>query len=684
MIQNMKHFSAIALSLLILISSVQAQNDTSSSNNPSKSYFGGGVILGGTSLLQQGTTTSYNKMGLGWGVNFEYTYLFSKVMGVQTGLTLMSGKSTFCAGDNYEYFSSIVYPNPMGTDWTIHYKYVSNGHEETTHFTHLNIPLMLRIDTRTFVASFGVKTAIPIGPMRIDYKTGTTDVSITKIDPTDNLNIDAQLLGAKRYNSESGSYTYKQPIWFMGAAELGCRINMKSIGLRPSVYAEYALNNGATSHDANMKQLTYKDLPVAATTNTLGYKKCMENNLVQKMHYFSFGIKMTLDFGPGLYGSNDKSNSRDDKKTKSSESKSTTETAPKAEDLMVFIRKTNGQQQYYGSYSTNDKWSSAVAMLQLGDPSQQENVSYTVSPDGKITIMALEGDGGMGDKDLYYSVLNNSQWSEPRSLGSHVNSRTLDDQPAFASDGRTLYFVSDRPGGLGGSDIWFTTLQNDMTWSAAENAGSAVNSSSNERTHVFYNNRLYFASNGRDGQGGYDIYYVAFSSMNQAMGTPVNVGGNVNTQDDELGIVMMSKVSQKPNGKPISISEQLSSYFNGGRITNGITMDPVYNVLFRIGSADLLNEYTPDIEKVASIIIANPSIKVEVGGHTDNTGGENRNILLSWNRAKAVYYRLISYGVPADRLTYHGYGATQPIASNATEEGRAINRRTEFKIISEE
>ena len=678
----MKHISAIALALLVLAGSAHAQENNASDGEASKSYFGGGIVLGGTSLCQKGTPVSYNKAGVGWGLDFEYTFLFNRVMGIKTGMSLMSGKSTFLAGDNYEYFSDVTYPNPpAGPDWTIHYRYISNGHEETARFTHLGIPLMLRIDTRVFVASIGMKAAIPVGPMRIDYSSGSTDVSITQVEPTDNINIGAQLLGAKRYESERGSYTIKQPVWLLAAAEVGCRFNLKAVGLRPSIYAEYALNNGASAHSANMKQINFRDLPVAQTTNTLEYTNCSKNNLVQKMHYLSAGLRLTLDFGPGLYSRNAEKKGTD---APAPVAASSDGTAPKAEDLMVFIRKTNGQQQYYGSYSSGDKWSSAVAMLQLGDPADKENVTYTVSPDGKITVMALDGDGGMGGRDLYFSILNNGQWSEPRNLGSQVNCHSLDDQPAFAADGRTLYFVSDRPGGLGGSDIWFSTLQDDMTWSAAENAGSAVNSPGNERTPVFFNNRLYFASDGRNGSGGYDIYYVAFSSMNRAMGSPVNVGGNVNTPDDELGIVMMSKVSRKPNANPFSIPDQLSSYLNGGRVSNGVTMDPVYNVLFRIGSAVLLDEYSADIAKVANIIIANPSIKVEVGGHTDNTGGENRNILLSWNRAKAVYLRLIEYGVPADRLTYHGYGATQPLTSNATEEGRTINRRTEFKIISEE
>ena len=78
----------------------------------------------------------------------------------------------------------------------------------------------------------------------------------------------------------------------------------------------------------------------------------------------------------------------------------------------------------------------------------------------------------------------------------------------------------------------------------------------------------------------------------------------------------------------------------------------------------------------------NKNLKIELGGHTDNQGSEEYNQKLSLDRAKTVYEYLITKGISSNRLTYKGYGKTKPIATNDTEEGRAENRRTEFKIIS--
>ena len=79
-------------------------------------------------------------------------------------------------------------------------------------------------------------------------------------------------------------------------------------------------------------------------------------------------------------------------------------------------------------------------------------------------------------------------------------------------------------------------------------------------------------------------------------------------------------------------------------------------------------------------MIENPDLKIEIGGHTDNTGTSEYNIKLSEARAKSVYDFLVKYGIDIHRLSYKGYGETKPIVENDSEENRAVNRRTEFRI----
>jgi len=88
------------------------------------------------------------------------------------------------------------------------------------------------------------------------------------------------------------------------------------------------------------------------------------------------------------------------------------------------------------------------------------------------------------------------------------------------------------------------------------------------------------------------------------------------------------------------------------------------------------------LNKLIAFLKTNPKLTIEIGGHTDNVGKPKDNQLLSENRAKSVKDYLVENGIEANRLTTKGYGDTNPIASNETETGRAENRRTEFKVVS--
>jgi outer membrane protein OmpA-like peptidoglycan-associated protein len=106
------------------------------------------------------------------------------------------------------------------------------------------------------------------------------------------------------------------------------------------------------------------------------------------------------------------------------------------------------------------------------------------------------------------------------------------------------------------------------------------------------------------------------------------------------------------------------------------------NIFFDTDRYELLPDSKAELGKLIAFLKRNPALQIEIGGHTDNEGSDVHNVTLSLNRAKAVYAYLIAEGINAERLTYKGYGETAPITSNDTPEGRANNRRTEFKVIS--
>lgn len=161
-----------------------------------------------------------------------------------------------------------------------------------------------------------------------------------------------------------------------------------------------------------------------------------------------------------------------------------------------------------------------------------------ISPDGVYLLYTMcDADFGMGSCDLYWSKKIGNKWSRPRNFGAPVNTNAWESQPSMASDGKTIYFVSSRPGGFGGMDIWKTTMTAEGAFSAPENLGATINTPGDDAAPFIHSDgrTLYFASNGRVGMGGYDLYY----STLQADGTwsePQNMGYPINTWADEINI----------------------------------------------------------------------------------------------------------------------------------------------------
>lgn len=106
------------------------------------------------------------------------------------------------------------------------------------------------------------------------------------------------------------------------------------------------------------------------------------------------------------------------------------------------------------------------------------------------------------------------------------------------------------------------------------------------------------------------------------------------------------------------------------------------NIFFDVNKFELKTESQAELDLLVQLLLDNPMVKIEIGGHTDNIGKPADNLALSNNSSKAVVNYLVSKNIPAQRLTAKGYGETRPVADNKTEAGRAVNRRTELKVIA--
>ncbi|MGZ4158548.1 MAG: OmpA family protein, partial [Bacteroidia bacterium] len=300
------------------------------------------------------------------------------------------------------------------------------------------------------------------------------------------------------------------------------------------------------------------------------------------------------------------------------------------------------------------------------------------------------------------------------------------------SDFQTLYFSSDGQPGVGGFDIFYSRKGEDGKWSEPKNIGVPINSPGDDLGFfVSTDGHLgYFATNepsrvkGKS-VGKYDIYSfelykearpdeVAFfkgkiedNGHGEPKGFTVEVKdavtkkvtkAMVDTISGDYAVVVNQKVKndliitvKKEN---YAFSSQLikkDSIVNAkpakvNLIADTIKVGKTYtlnNIYYKTNSSELDPSSASVIEEFAEFLKANPTIKIEVHGHTDNVGDEKSNLALSTDRAFSVRDKLLAFGIDEKRLiNFKGFGASKPIADNSTEAGRAKNRRTEFVIVS--
>ncbi|ACT91358.1 OmpA family protein [Dyadobacter fermentans] len=165
----------------------------------------------------------------------------------------------------------------------------------------------------------------------------------------------------------------------------------------------------------------------------------------------------------------------------------------------------------------------------------------TVSADGRTLVFtACNRPDGHGSCDLYISHKVGNEWSQPVNLGQEVNSREWDSQPSLSADGHTLYFASDRKGGVGKRDIWMTQLNDKKQWTAPKNLGPTINTTDDENAPFIHaNNRtLFYSSNGLPGMGGFDIFIT--QKIDTTWAPPANIGYPINTVSDQVGLFIAS------------------------------------------------------------------------------------------------------------------------------------------------
>jgi len=417
------------------------------------------------------------------------------------------------------------------------------------------------------------------------------------------------------------------------------------------------------------------------------------------------------------------------------------------------------------------------AEIENGRLSNAINITPQIQSDGDQYVTALSKDGNKMllskissfDADIMISNYESRRWTKSRNIGKPVNSKYFESHACFSPDGNTIYFTSNRKESIGGMDIFVSSLNEDGEWSEPKNLGSTINTELNEETPFICEDgkTLYFSSQGHATIGGYDI----FVSRLQESGTwtePEALPYPLNTTDDDLffhplcdeiigeemagymtrieeeglgsGDIYKVKVIPYEEITEKEVEEEIEEVVETADETEAVTEaepveEPVEEVLEE--PADVVEERTEEIieeavekpeeeitekpaekpvieeekqdytikpvyfafdsyelspvaktriDDVAEMMKTYKEIKLEIQGHADAMGPEVYNQYLSEKRAEAVKDYLLSKGINPDRLSTKGFSENEPVAINTNPDGsdsfkgRKLNRRVEYDI----
>ena len=213
-----------------------------------------------------------------------------------------------------------------------------------------------------------------------------------------------------------------------------------------------------------------------------------------------------------------------------------------ADENTIFFTRRNGVSFYDDEdiyQSTRDEvgqWTAPVS-ISPNINSRLNEGTCTISADGRTLIFtSCEGRQSYGSCDLYVSYRIGEEWSVPENLGPNINTRAWESQPSLSADGRELFFVSDRAGGLGKRDIWMSRRDEKGLWMKAWNIGAPINTPEDEVSPFIHANgsALFFATRGYPGMGGFDLFKS--DRLGLKWGDPENLGYPINTHDDQVSM----------------------------------------------------------------------------------------------------------------------------------------------------
>lgn len=370
------------------------------------------------------------------------------------------------------------------------------------------------------------------------------------------------------------------------------------------------------------------------------------------------------------------------------------------------------------THKSEDGWEIPKKMVIEDYYNDNKYVEFFLSNDNKTLLLSVERKDGFGLKDIYVSFLQgDNSWSKPKNLGPDVNTSDEEASIFLAADNKTMYYSTRGLPGYGSYDVFVCKRLDDtwQKWSKPMNMGDIINTAGAELG-------FYLAAKG-------DVAYVSsrediYKIDNSAKPEPVVlVSGTVynkktmapmsaaikyyNLEENiELGIAMSNPKSGTykivlPLGSLYSFLAEKDAFYSitekldvhelkeYTELTVDLYLSPIEkgevirlnNIFFEFNKADLKSDSNNELDRLVNILLKQPELKIQIGGHTDDVGSEAYNLNLSDDRAKSVLNYLVSKGVKREQLESKGYGESKPEVKNEDDASRARNRRVEFKVL---
>lgn len=373
------------------------------------------------------------------------------------------------------------------------------------------------------------------------------------------------------------------------------------------------------------------------------------------------------------------------------------------------------QLKIYTARMVEGEWTD-IQSLPFND-SEYSTGHTALSPDGKTLYFSSDMPGGMGESDLYMvSIDGEGSYGEPQNLGNGINTEGKESFPFIGEDG-TLYFSSTGHLGIGGMDIFYAKAEGDG-FGQVKNMGQPINSPSDDFAFTYYpGKKMGFVSSNRDNPANDDIYMlhpieectmdIIVQVVDELTGEPIS-GADVSLYAPDGGSADMDytagtgKTSFSLPCNTYEVQADAEGYFsNTTTIPEGqketvielklppepeiteeeVILNPIF---FEFDKSEITPKAATELDRLVRVMEEHPEMVIQARAHTDHLGSDSYNLELSDRRAKSTAKYIISQGIDESRITGKGFGETMPeidCAPNCTDEQRARNRRSEFKIV---